>query len=131
MQKLGYGPREYAWPIVRQLFSNNFETLDWLRLMDHLLMRQRTADFLNYILIAFIICNKHSLMQVGCFEDLSSFQMTVSNAQLARVLKTATKLYDKHSSSCFMGCFAENIPIRAHQDCYEQFLRYPDHFVRF
>jgi len=39
MSKLGYGPREYAWPIVKQLFSNNFETSDWLRLIDHLLMR--------------------------------------------------------------------------------------------
>ena len=55
LNRLGFQAKEYAWPILRTLFSNNFESKDWLRVFDHVFLQQKAPSYLNYLLIAFVL----------------------------------------------------------------------------
>ena len=61
----------YAWPLLTTLFTDTFSKTEWVKIFDHLFLRQEEPELLVYFLVAYLISSKPSILQISCIEDMT------------------------------------------------------------
>ena len=133
MRNMNFHASQYAWPFLTSFFSESLAKDDWLKLMDHLFMKNSEPELLLYFLGAYLLSSKSQLLQVGCVEDLAIFLQTPTAIPFKKIMTLAEQLHSKHKTSIFPGTFGQNLPVCSPEtgSCYQSFTRYPEHFVSF
>ena len=136
LRGLSFGPERYGWPLLTSLMTEVLNREDWLKMIDHLFMRNSEPEMLLYFVGAFLLSAKSQLLQVACVEDLAVFLNTPTAIPFKKIMTLAEQLHTRlKTGDIFPGCFGQNLPI-CHQSAtststYQSFTRYPDHFVSF
>ena len=131
---MGWSPQLYAWPLLTSLFTDTFSKAEWVKIFDHLFLRHEEPELLFYLLVAYLICSKPSILQISCIEDMTRWLHQPTSVPFDKVWKLAEKLHQKHKATVSFGNLQQNLPICSSNESgqvYQPFVRYPDHFVAF
>eukprot|EP00347_Sterkiella_histriomuscorum_P023854 403333155 len=126
----------YAWPLIKNLFTEILSKDDWLKFIDHLFTYKEDPEILIYFAAAFLLQSKGALMNIQSAEELHNFQQSPTGIPFKKIMSLAFKLHQKHSQQVFTGHISQNLPLIKNDPNtpqfsgeYPVFNRYPEHIV--
>ena len=86
--------QQYAWPLLRTVFSEVFDRESWLRIWDNIF--SQPPGFIIYIAISFLNSNRSAIMKCNSIEALDMFLGQKNSVPAMRIIKEAYRI--KHAT---------------------------------
>ena len=86
--------QQYAWPLLRTVFSEVFDRENWLRIWDNIF--SQPPGFIIYIAISFLNSNRSAMMKCNSIEALDMFLGQKNSVPAMRIISEAYRI--KHAT---------------------------------
>jgi len=70
---LGFNASIFAWPLMKNLFTEVLAKEDWLKLIDYLFTYKEDPERIIYFCVAFLLISKGALFNIQSIEELHNF----------------------------------------------------------
>ena len=95
----GFSAKDYAWPIVRQLFSEIMWEEDWCILMDILFSYPEKQNLIYYFAAAMVIEHKKELLQIRDIEELKFYNYPFIQNNIPELMSRALSYHDYYNEA--------------------------------
>jgi hypothetical protein len=126
----GFGVTQYAWPMLKNVFSTVLPKDDWLKLIDHLLTYSDKPELLLFFTAAYLLHFKGTLSKIQSIEEMCDFVEYQNPVNINIVLKEMFRLHKKYNGDeeVYYGIMGNYLPLRSTHG-YPVFFNYPKESV--
>ena len=132
LKSCGFGVAEYAWPLLRNIFSVVLPKDDWLKLFDHIFTYHEKPELLFYFNAAYLLSFRNQLTKISSVDEMLEFTESQNYVDMKMLLKETFRLYKKYQDDdeIYIGTFGNYIPINQNGQ-YQFFTNYPTENVAY
>eukprot|EP01022_Parablepharisma_sp_SALTPOND_P028760 TRINITY_DN71659_c0_g1_i1.p1 TRINITY_DN71659_c0_g1~~TRINITY_DN71659_c0_g1_i1.p1 ORF type:complete len:993 (+),score=89.16 TRINITY_DN71659_c0_g1_i1:86-2980(+) len=130
MRTAGFHPVQYAWPLLRTMFSEVLPKPQWVMVIDHLFTFSQQPQLVFAVVAAYLIQLKNSFLTIKDSAHLAACVRTMSPVDIKRLLKKAKELLPYMTGDKCPEPYTHNIPIsKPNQASYPIMGGYPKYVV--
>ncbi|CAD8143995.1 unnamed protein product [Paramecium octaurelia] len=128
-QYLGYSPIKYAWPSIRQLYTNLMNKNQWIQLIDHLILYNDLPQMIVLFMVEYFSYFKNTIMRMNDQDQLDLFFARSNTVEIDRLIESTINL----SKSLDMDQYQINLQflLPLQKDQYQLFSIYPKGSVQY
>jgi len=119
----------YAWPLLKNLFTEVLTREEWLRFFDTLITYNTEPELIMHFTVSYLIYFKPTLINAKTTLDIQNFTYKQNPINIEKVLKQAKELKRATGDDLITVPFNNNLPIPTGQ--YPIFDHYPKFIVDF
>ncbi|TNV75044.1 hypothetical protein FGO68_gene1696 [Halteria grandinella] len=126
---LGYQAVVYAWPSIRQLFTNLLTKDQWMQLIDNFVLHHDQPAIIALFMVQYFVYFKNTIMRMNDPDQLQMFFARTNPIEIEKIIDSTLNLSRSLDYDQFQINFQYLLPLQ--KDQYQLFSIYPKNSVEF